>query len=455
VKINVKKILLFTVLFLILVISVYRTVHYTVIFSEQSLQMDFTAYYAAGKSLNNDLSPYVNYILTRWELWDGVATFKHSRFLYPPLVANLFQPLAKLPYLQAKYIWNFFNLSFLIICFTLLVFIFWKRNKEDVYKKVIKILISGILAFNFFPFLALLERGQIDCVTLLFLLIGFALLIKKEKYEFISGLFFGIATLFKLYSILLIPVFFIQKKYKVIYGYFTGIFILILLTLIISGKNISYDYITKDAPRIAKYGSGGSEDMRIPAWILQAYFPMSPTSISIVDERMYLTESISFNSKASFIRMLEVSLPKMLSNSALSLIVFGAFFLLLFMYRKKLVLDSNLNPFIYWQMILIIITLSSPYTWVMNLVWLLPFVFIVIDILPELYKQKRYILLIIIIIGYLLLSLPDNLLLTKQIKIFGELFKSRFIIAEFILLFSLAAVLLKGKNSDSEKILTP
>src|SRR5512137_1029090 len=126
-KLNVKKILLSIILTLILIISVYRIINYTMLFSEQSLQMDFTAYYAAGKSLNNDLSPYVNYILTRWELWDGVATFNHSRFLYPPLVANLFQPLAKLPYINAKYIWNFFNLFCLIICFSLLVFIFWKR----------------------------------------------------------------------------------------------------------------------------------------------------------------------------------------------------------------------------------------------------------------------------------------------------------------------------------------
>jgi hypothetical protein len=453
-KLSVKKILFITILVLIFVISFYRVVYYTILFSEQSVQMDFTAYYSAGKTLNNGLSPYVNYVFTRWDLWDGVASFKHSRFLYPPLVANLFQPIATLPYINAKYIWNFFNLFCFIICFLLLVFIFWNKEKEEVYKRTIKILISGILAFNFFPFLALLERGQIDCVTLLFLLIGISLLIKNEKFEFLSGVFFGIATLFKLYSVLLIPFFFIQKKYNVIYGYFTGVIILIILTLLISGKNLSYDYLTKEAPRIAKYGSGGTEEMQLPAWILQSYFPMTPTSITIIDGRMYLTESISFNSKASFIRMLEVSLPKILSNSVLSLIVFGGFFIFLFIYRKKLKQDSNINPFIYWQMILIVITLSSPYTWVMNLVWMLPFVFIVIEILPEFYKKKNYVLIILIIIGYLLLSIPDNLLLTKQIKIFGELFKSRFIIAEFILLILLVTILFKLREKKSEKNLT-
>lgn len=441
-KPDVKKILPVIILSLILAISIFRIVNYTILFSEQSLQMDFTAYYAAGKSLNNGFSPYVNHILDRWDLWDGVATFKHSRFLYPPLVANLFQPLAALPFVQAKYIWNFFNLCCFTSCFLLLVFIFWKRNKEEAYKKSIKILISGILAFNFFPFIALLERGQIDCITLLFLLIGFALLLRNGRYEFLSGLFFGIATLFKLYSVLLIPFLFIQRKYKVIYGYFTGIFVLIVLTYIISGKDISYHYLTSDAPRIAKYGSSGTEEMRIPAWIMKAYFPMTPTSISIVDEKMYLTESISFNSKASFIRMLEVSFPDILSNSIYSLMVFGIFFAIIFLGRKK-INHSEANYFIYWQMILIIITLSSPYTWVMNLVWLLPLVFIITDIFTELYSGKKYILLLLIISGYLLLSLPDNLLLTKDVRIIGELIKSRFVMAELILFVSLISYLRK------------
>jgi len=35
-------------------------------------------------------------------LWDGLALFRHSRFLYPPLVADLFRPLAALRYQTAK-----------------------------------------------------------------------------------------------------------------------------------------------------------------------------------------------------------------------------------------------------------------------------------------------------------------------------------------------------------------
>lgn len=440
-KLNVKKILLTSILVLILTISLFRTVNYTVIFSEQSIQMDFTAYYAAGKSLNNNLSPYVNHILTRWDLWDGIAAFKHSRFLYPPLVASLFQPLASLPYISAKYIWNFFNLICYTACFVLLAFIFFGNDKNERYIKFNKILIAGILAFNFFPFLALLERGQIDCVTLLFILIGFSFFLKKNKNEFLSGVFFGIATLFKLYSFLLIPFFFIQKKYKVIYGYLTGVFILIVLTLLISGTDLTYNYLTTEAPRIAKYGSSGTPEMQLPVWILQAYLPMTPTSISIIDGRMYLTESISFNSKASFIRLFEVTLPKIFSNSFYSFFVFAVFFLLFLYFKKKNLFGEYENSLVFWQVILIVITLSSPYTWVMNLVWLMPVVFILVSDIPGLLKTKKYFVIIIFGLGYLLLSFSDNLLLTKNIKFLGEFFKSRFVIAEFLLVVTLSTIL--------------
>jgi len=136
VKTDIKKILLTSILSLILVLSVFRIVNYTILFSEQSLQMDFTAYYAAGKSLNNGLSPYINHITTRWDLWDGVASFKHSRFLYPPLVANMFQPIATLTFIKAKYIWNFFNLLCFAICLLLLLKLFgFYKNSKDILCK--------------------------------------------------------------------------------------------------------------------------------------------------------------------------------------------------------------------------------------------------------------------------------------------------------------------------------
>ena len=402
--------------------------------------MDFTAYYTAGNVLNHNLSPYINHITTDWNLWDGLGTFKHSRFLYPPLVANLFQPLAELSYIDAKYIWNFFNLLCLIFCYILLLKIF------DYQKELNKILFSGILCFNFFPFIALLERGQIDCLTLVFLLSGLYFY-TKGKNEYLTGFLWGIATLFKLYTFLMIPFLILRKKFKILFGYFSGIVLIVIITLTLNGFDNTYNYIFKEAPRIAKYGSSGTKEMQIPVWILQAYFPMCPTSVTIVQGRMYVTESISFNSKASFIRFFEViqeKFPVKISNSVFSILVFLIFFIFIAIYYKKYFnkLDFK-NDFIFWQIIFIIILFSSPYTWVMNLIWMLPVIFIMIKIFPELYKQKRYIYIIFFIIGYLLLAIPDNLLWTKDLLIIHNIFASRFVISEFIILVCLLYYLIK------------
>src|SRR5262245_28730282 len=69
-----------------------------------SAQQDFAAYFVAGAARRATLDPYVNHAgaPARAALWDGVAVFAHSRFLYPPLVAELFRPLAALPYAAAK-----------------------------------------------------------------------------------------------------------------------------------------------------------------------------------------------------------------------------------------------------------------------------------------------------------------------------------------------------------------
>ncbi len=67
--------------------------------------MDLAAFYTAGEALNHDLSPYRSHAARDPAIWDGVARFQHSRFLYPPQVAVLFRALAWLPYAGAKRLW--------------------------------------------------------------------------------------------------------------------------------------------------------------------------------------------------------------------------------------------------------------------------------------------------------------------------------------------------------------
>ena len=81
-------------------------------FCRDSLQVEFSTYYAAGEALNCGLSPYVNNVDHVPPIWDGLDRYRHSRFLYPPLAATLFRAFALLPYATAKVIWTILNALF-------------------------------------------------------------------------------------------------------------------------------------------------------------------------------------------------------------------------------------------------------------------------------------------------------------------------------------------------------
>src|SRR3989338_2916592 len=98
-------------LFIIFLFAVLRLLIYMVYSCQQNLQADFSCYYTAGQSLNRGLSPYINYVAQDPSLWDGVAIYKYSRFIYPPIIGNVFQLFALLPYPLSKFIWLFILLG--------------------------------------------------------------------------------------------------------------------------------------------------------------------------------------------------------------------------------------------------------------------------------------------------------------------------------------------------------
>src|SRR5262245_4159262 len=114
------------------------------------VQQDFVAYWVAGSVRRLGLNPYVNHAVpgVTPTLWDG-GVFHHSRFLYPPLAAELFRPLAALPYRVAKVVFTSALVGAWIATAALLA-----RGRRG----STPVLIAGAL---FFPLYLNLERGQI------------------------------------------------------------------------------------------------------------------------------------------------------------------------------------------------------------------------------------------------------------------------------------------------------
>ena len=130
------------------------------VFATASLQQDLAAYWIAGKARGLGLDPYVNQAASgaAAQLWDGVAPFRHSRFLYPPLAAELFRLLAIVPYRFAK------------LAFTLAALAGWLLTARLVARRPggrgedgLAVVIGGGL---WFPLYFHLERGQIDLLLL-------------------------------------------------------------------------------------------------------------------------------------------------------------------------------------------------------------------------------------------------------------------------------------------------
>jgi len=397
--------------------------------------MDFTAYYTAGKVMNFGLSPYNNYIAQDWLLWDGVAQFKHSRFLYPPIAGSFFQPIAKLDYSTAKHIWNYLNFFFVIGAVLL-----WLKF-SGFGKNIFAVLIAGIFTFNFFPFYTLLERGQIDGLTFLLLTAGIFLIRKQRNIA--AGVFFAVASVFKFYCLLLIPFLLFKKKFNTVISFIGSVVVIISAMYLFNGTPLVNDYIFNQLPRISEFAESGTEDMKIDSWILKNYFTISRYSISLIEGQPFVSESISFFSKASLIKVITSVQGKAglnLSSTFWSAILY---ILILFLFGRNIRSYSTLYQ---WTIIILVILICSPFTWVMNLVWLLP----VLIVIFHLFQTDNYknIFFVFIMCGLLMVSFADNYK-TNNFLLDGFL-KSRHIIGELLILTGML-LLPKLKNF---KILT-
>ena len=91
--------------------------------SNETYAIDYRAFYLAGKSVLNNLNPYLNHIALNPDFYGPVNSelSKFSGWKYPPLTSYIFTPLASLPYELSKNLFNLISLlsisslTFLII----------------------------------------------------------------------------------------------------------------------------------------------------------------------------------------------------------------------------------------------------------------------------------------------------------------------------------------------------
>jgi hypothetical protein len=315
-----------------------------VVFTRASLQQDFAAYYVAGKARRAGLDPYVNHVQPgTWAVpdsWDGLAPFQHSRFLYPPLVAELFRPFAALPYAVAK------------AAFTALAVAAWLAAALVVGPGAAQaLLVAGAL---FFPLYLHLERGQIDLFVLLLLAVTW----RFRARVVVAGAALALAGLLKPAAFGLLPVVVALRHLRLAGAAAMGGLVLAGLSVAVSGPALARRYVADVLPRAALYGEGGTEAMLLP----ESRFPEARGDV-------YRESLWDFPASASLPRLLAPERP----SPATALGPYLLALLLLVWAARRVTIASPIGSaeLVYLAAAAMCVVTSSS-GWAMGLVWALP-----------------------------------------------------------------------------------
>ena len=342
-------------------------------FAVTSLQQDLAAYWIAGKARWLGLDPYVNYCGSSVapRLCDGVSFFRHSRFLYPPLAAELFRLLAIVPYRVAKILFT----GAAVASWLLTARIVARRpggRRED----AAAVLIAGAL---FFPLYLHLERGQIDLLLLPLVLAAWL----RRNRIFLAGGVLVLAATFKPALLGLLPVMFALGYRRWALATIACGAVAVAATFAISGPRLVRAYVTDVLPRAALYGEGGTDDMLLHEQELQ--------NVDAEGERVGL-EGVSYRiAVPPFDGPASASLPRLIAPRSphwvTSVLPFAILMTGLLGMARRLprrseddhgddgVLDDPVieeSQLLLFAAALLACVVTSPTGWVMSFVWALP-----------------------------------------------------------------------------------
>jgi hypothetical protein len=316
-----------------------------------SLQQDLAAYWIAGAARRAGLDPYVNHVgsVAAPELWDGVAVFAHSRFLYPPIVAELFRGLACLPYPAAK------------VLFTLGMAGAWVGaavvTARVVGGRLAVALGAGAL---FYPLHLALERGQIDPLVLLLLVVAFG-----ARRPGGAGAALAAAAMFKPAMAGTIVVLAALGRWRVVAASLAGLAVVAVTCFVVSGPALTREYATRVLPRASLYGEGGDEAMLLPPERLIAHAEDLQAGVARLGGRVYPVSAWDRPASASVPRLLAPQGPTPFTSRVPSLVALAL--LAAVAVRRR----GASEALVLWAAAVACVV-ASPAGWVMGLVVALP-----------------------------------------------------------------------------------
>lgn len=387
-----------------LILSLSRLIGFGFEFAGEAIQLDFSAYYTAGQMLAAGLSPYRYLITPQRIIWTGGDVYRHSQYIYPPLLAALFAPVAQtVSYLMAKYGWWFADLIFLALSLSF--------SRRALRLPLLPWGLAQLVFVGWFhPLFVQLLRGQIDLITSAFVGAAFLLLARRRREGWAGGLL-GVAALIKFHAGIVFPFLLIRRRFRAAAGFGLAVVTMVALNFIVAGP-LNFGRYLDELPRISAYGGDGPPGSALPPEAKALIAPLFPPGGGVIkDGFVFRHEGFKFVTNASFVELICCGVGFNLPRATASLAVW-AFFVLAFAvlsWRSYLAPANGADEYLYWFAITNVALLAGPTTWTMNVVWLLP----AIPILIHLWRSpdRGLIVQVGIILfasGLVLIAMPDH-----------------------------------------------
>ena len=324
--------------------------------SNETYAIDYRAFYLAGKSVLNNLNPYLNHISLNIDFYGPVNSelSKFSGWKYPPIASYLFAPFATLPYEFSKNLFNFISLSI----FSLLTWFIIK--KRLFYINPNSLMIVGIS----FPVLATISRGQVEIIIVCMALLSFYFY--KKGALLLSSSTIAILGFIKVFPLLLVITFIQSKKRIKFFTYLIiSLLILYLLNLLLCPLEWRLSFIERIKIPWNEVPIGDLKEL--------------PNNVGIIKDSMMVRTSDARNLFHSHFFVFGFANPLLSNNLILSGIIgtIGSF-ICLFKYSKysvTLCFFTIMN----W------INIVNPISWIMGLFWYVPlFIFSYDKVKPSL-----------------------------------------------------------------------
>jgi len=328
-----------------------------------------------------------------------------SRLTVPPSVLLLHTPFREIPYKTQQIIWAIMQWLLLLISIILLS----SLTESTVKKKIIWIIGLFLIASNYY-WRTHIDKGQIYILFVALIIVAYWVL-EKKKDDILSGFILGITASFRPTVILFGIPFLIKKRWKFIVSGITGILLSLSLSLIITPLSVWKSYFRSVEfhekfhlliiqPIYQLYKSQIVDGVKNP--VFSANLPIEDSSIQDII-RIFLDVKVTAS-------VLEFSLIVVLIILSLTL------------WKKIKKSRNDLQLFFIGTVFVIISSFFLPAARLsyMNVYWLIPLSFYVIQIedLKQLLKPELVLLVIGIILNTSFNIFPKGIILSDYLFLF-------------------------------------